>query len=83
MESVACVIVWLLIGGLANNFTWAAVGLGGGNLVGRVIYHIGYSLKGPGGRGLGFVLIFLTSIGLFVTSILSPLKILGYFWLFN
>ena len=47
LESVACIIIWLLIGGLATNFTWVAVGLGAANLAGRVMYHVGYSMKGP------------------------------------
>ena len=79
LESVACIIIWLLIGGLAPNFTWAAVGLGGANLVGRVIYHVGYSMKGPKGRVAGFIIVFLTSFALFIISILSPLRLLNYF----
>ena len=54
LECIACVVVWLLVGGLAYN--WVATGFGAGFLGGRILYHIGYSMKGPSGRGIGFVL---------------------------
>ena len=78
LESVACVITWLLIAGLAPNCTWWATTLGAANLLGRIIYHIGYASKGPKGRVLGFVISFFSAIGLFVLAVVSPLKLLSY-----
>ena len=40
LESVACVIIWLLIGGLV--YQWEATAFGIVHLLGRILYHIGY-----------------------------------------
>jgi glutathione S-transferase len=75
MESVTCVLCWLLIGGIGYN--WYAVGAGSVYLVGRLLYTIGYISKGPAGRVGGFVISMLASTMLFVLSIISPLRMAG------
>ena len=53
LESVTSVICWLLIAGLL--YPWVAVAFGGAYIVGRIIFHLGYSMKGPKGRVIGFL----------------------------
>ena len=75
MESVTCILCWMLIGGIGYN--WWAVGFGSSYLIGRLVYTIGYSLKGPKGRLLGFMIIIWSSLALFILSIISPLRFAG------
>ena len=53
LESAACVIVFVLIGGIV--YPWEAVAAGGAYIIGRVIYHIGYARQGPKGRVVGLL----------------------------
>ena len=75
MESVTCVLCWILIAGIGYN--WYAVGFGSSYLIGRLAYTIGYSIKGPSGRVVGFLISILSSVALFVLSIISPLRMAG------
>lgn len=75
LESVTSVVTWLMIGGLM--YAWYAVAAGSVYMIARIIYHIGYSLKGPQGRLIGFLLERLSSIALVVLSVISPLKMAG------
>lgn len=72
LESVTCVLCWLLIAGIGYN--WYAVAFGSAYLIGRLLYSIGYAVFGPRGRVIGFLISLLCSIALFVLSIISPLR---------
>ncbi|TNV75726.1 hypothetical protein FGO68_gene3325 [Halteria grandinella] len=73
LESITCVISWILIGGL--EYPEAAIALGGGYGLGRVLFHIGYATKGPRGRAIGFVLQGLSSIALVILAFVSSIQI--------
>ncbi len=75
LEGVTGLVIWILVGGLA--YPWVAVGLGSAHILGRIIFHVGYSLKGPQGRLVGAIFNAATNLGLMVLGILSPLKITG------
>ena len=77
LESVTSVMCWLLIAGC--KYSWVAVGLGSGYIIARIMYHVGYSLKGPQGRVIGFIIGQLCAAALFVFSILSPLRMAGVY----
>jgi uncharacterized MAPEG superfamily protein len=77
LESVTIIICWVLISGI--KYPWVAVAAGGAYVIARIIYHIGYETKGPSGRVAGFIISQLSSIVLFVVSILSPLKMAGVY----
>mmetsp|Transcript_28092 Transcript_28092/g.27097 ORF Transcript_28092/g.27097 Transcript_28092/m.27097 type:complete len:108 (+) Transcript_28092:222-545(+) len=79
LESSTITLVWLLVGGMAQNFGWAAFALGWLHILGRVIYQIGYAMKGPKGRLIGVVIHTWSNFGLFFTAILSGFRMLGYF----
>ena len=73
LESITCVISWLLIAGL--EYPEASIALGAGYGLGRLIFHIGYATKGPKGRTVGFLLQGLTSIALAILSFVSVITI--------
>ena len=63
LESVTCVICWLLIAGI--RYPIPAIAFGAGYILGRIIFHLGYQIKGPRGRTIGFLLQLLCSVTLF------------------
>ena len=77
METFACIIVFLLIGGLS--YTWYAVGAGITYIFGRALFHIGYATKGPSGRLAGLGIMSISTLMLMVLSVLSPLKLKGVY----
>ena len=72
LESVTSVVCWLLIAGLL--YPWVAVAFGSAFIVGRIIFHIGYAIKGPKGRLIGFLICQLSAIVLFAFSLVSPIQ---------
>ena len=54
LESVTCVVCWLLIAGI--RYPIPAISFGAAYALGRLIFHIGYHVKGPRGRSIGFLL---------------------------
>lgn len=54
LEALTSVVTFLLIGGLL--YPWVAVAFGGAYIVGRIIFHIGYSRLGARGRSIGFII---------------------------
>ena len=73
LESVTSVICWILIAGLV--YPEVTIALGGGFFLGRVLFHIGYSVKGPQGRSLGFLLQLACSVALGVFSFISSIRL--------
>ena len=71
LESVTSVVVWLLIAGL--KYTWVAVAFGAAYIIGRIIFHIGYRIKGPKGRSIGFLVCMISAVVLFAFSLVSPI----------
>ena len=63
LESVTCVVCWLLIAGI--RYPIPAIAFGAAYALGRLIFHLGYHFKGPKGRTIGFLLQFLCSLTLF------------------
>eukprot|EP00349_Pseudokeronopsis_sp_Brazil_P000167 CAMPEP_0202958572 /NCGR_PEP_ID=MMETSP1396-20130829/2890_1 /ASSEMBLY_ACC=CAM_ASM_000872 /TAXON_ID= /ORGANISM="Pseudokeronopsis sp., Strain Brazil" /LENGTH=105 /DNA_ID=CAMNT_0049676721 /DNA_START=200 /DNA_END=514 /DNA_ORIENTATION=+ len=76
LEAATPVLLWILIGGLTK--PWNTVYLGAANIVGRVLYHLGYSFKGPSGRKMGFVIAQFSGMGLFAMAIMTSLRLLGF-----
>ena len=72
LESVTSVVLWLLIAGLKH--PWVAVAFGGAYIVGRIVFHIGYSIKGPKGRMAGFIMSMIAATVLFAFSLVSPIQ---------
>jgi glutathione S-transferase len=72
LESATSVVCWLLIAGLL--YPWVAVGFGGGYILGRILFTIGYMQKGPRGRVIGFILCQITATVLFAFSLVSPIE---------
>ncbi len=54
MESYTSVVAWILIAGI--RFPIPAIAFGAGFSFARLLFHIGYHMKGPGGRWVGFML---------------------------
>eukprot|EP00834_Sanchytrium_tribonematis_P005125 NODE_290_length_10614_cov_1.553590.p9 type:complete len:166 gc:universal NODE_290_length_10614_cov_1.553590:6950-6453(-) len=73
LEQIPMTLVWLLVGGI--KYPEIATGLGLSVFVGRQLYVSGYRKKGPQGRKLGGYVSSASMLGLFVTSIVSALKI--------
>ena len=73
LESVTPVVCWLLIGGIY--YPQVSASLGAAYILGRIIFHIGYSLKGPQGRVIGFILQFLATFALCIVSIISAFNL--------
>jgi hypothetical protein len=73
LETVVCVIVWILIGGIRN--AWITFGFGVAYLVGRILYNILSTRKGINGRFPAVAIIFACHLGLFVLSILGPVQL--------
>ena len=73
LEAVTPVVCWLLIAGLV--YPWESIALGGGFILGRILFHIGYVVKGPKGREFGFVLGMLCTVVLFGFAIASAVKL--------
>lgn len=73
LESIAAVIAWILIGGLY--FAWITFGFACVYLVSRIIYHVRYQSKGPDGRYIAVVLIYICHIAFIVLSIMSPIYV--------
>ena len=63
MESYTSIITWILIAGI--RYPIEAISFGAGFSVARILFHIGYHIKGPKGRVVGFLLRMLCSIVLF------------------
>ncbi len=63
LESVTSVVTWILIAGV--RFPIQAISFGAGFSFARLLFHIGYHLKGPSGRTAGFILQLLCSVVLF------------------
>ena len=73
LESITSVICWLLIAGLV--YPEVSIAFGGGYFLGRVLFHMGYAMKGPQGRGIGFALQFLCSLGLMIVAFISSITL--------
>ena len=71
LENVTSVVLWLLISGLKH--PWVAVAFGSAYIIGRIIFHIGYHIKGPKGRFIGFMTTMIASAVLMVFSFVSPI----------
>ena len=63
LESVTIVVTWVLIAGI--RYPVEAISLGAIFSLGRLLFHVGYHMKGPSGRTIGFILQFFCSIILF------------------
>ena len=63
MESLTSIVTWILIAGI--RFPVQAISFGAGFSIARILFHIGYHIKGPSGRYAGFLLQILCSIVLF------------------
>ncbi len=63
MESLTSVVTWILIAGI--RFPVQAISFGAGFSIARILFHIGYQVKGPRGRYAGFLLQMLCAIVLF------------------
>jgi len=72
LESVTCVVCWLLIAGLLH--PWVAVAFGAAYIIGRILFTIGYMTKGPRGRWIGFLTCQISATVLFVFSFVSPIQ---------
>ena len=63
LETITPVITWILIAGV--RFPIQAISFGAGYSFGYLLVHVGYHMKGPSGRTIGFILQFFCSIILF------------------
>lgn len=61
-----------MIGGVYQPILAAAFGVG--IFIGRIMYAIGYSLKGASGRLVGVIAIDICLLGLFVLSLMTGVK---------
>ena len=52
-----------------------AIGFGGAFIFGRIVFHAGYSFKGPKGRTAGFMIQILSSFVLMVFAFISPIRL--------
>jgi hypothetical protein len=63
MESYTSIVTWILIAGV--RFPIQAISFGAGFSFARLLFHIGYHMKGPSGRWAGFLLQQMCGVVLF------------------
>jgi glutathione S-transferase len=54
LESMTSIVTWILIAGV--RFPIQAISFGAGYSLARLLFHIGYHMKGPSARFPGFLL---------------------------
>jgi glutathione S-transferase len=74
VEGISTSITLLIIGGFYYPVISASFGLA--MIIGRMIYSVGYTLRGPAGRTIGVVLIDISLLATLVLSIMTGVKMI-------
>ena len=72
LETVTCVVSWILIAGV--RFPIQAISFGAGYAFGYILFQIGYTMKGPAGRFAGFLFQLLCAVVLFGFALASGIE---------
>ena len=73
LESITSVVLFLLVAGL--KYPVIAIASGSVYILGRIIFHLGYSFKGPNGRVVGLIIQNLSAMVLMIFAFVSPIQI--------
>lgn len=74
VEGISTAITLLIIGGIYYPIVSASFGLA--MIIGRIVYSVGYTMKGASGRTIGVLLIDIALVATFVLSFITCVKLI-------